>query len=229
MGWVAALILIALVLFWLWRLAGFRAARLEWLGAALLIGLAGYAWQGSPAMQGRPTVNQRELPVEGTADLDQALTDLPAGQASQHWAVMADALNRRGNHQGAAQAIENALEAEPNNPDLWVALGNALLLHGEGRMNPAASLAFERAARLDPMHPGPPFFFGLALAQAGRLDEAEATWSDLLARTPEDAPYRADLAMRLADVRRALGMPAEGVEPVQETEQPSDSLAGDAD
>ncbi|MFN2259911.1 MAG: tetratricopeptide repeat protein, partial [Parasphingopyxis sp.] len=189
----------------------------EWLGAALLLGIAGYAWQGSPAMEGSPTVNQRALPAEGTTDLDEDLTDLPAGQASQHWGVMADALNRRGNHQGAAQAIRNALDAEPNNPDLWVGLGNALLLHGEGRMNPAANLAFERAARLDPTHPGPPFFFGLALAQAGRLDEAEQTWSDLLARTPEDAPYRADLALRLADVRRALGMPAEGGGQVEET------------
>lgn len=209
MGWIAVLALIGLVLFWLWRLAEFRGVRLEWLGAALLIGLAGYAWQGSPDLGGQPTVHIRDMPGEGTTDLDAELTDLPAGRASQHWAVMADALNRRGDHQGAAQAIRNALEAEPENADLWVALGNALLLHGEGRMNPAANLAFQRAARIDPAHPGPQFFFGLALAQAGRLDQAEATWSALLEATPEDAPYRADLAMRLADVRRALGMPNE--------------------
>lgn len=210
MGWLAAVVLIALVLFWLVRLAELRGRRLEWLGAALLVGLAGYAWQGSPALEGRPTVDVRERPPEGTTDLEADLVDPQGGQSAERWIDFAEALNRVGNHEGAVQAIRNGLEGEPDNADLWVALGNALLLHGEGRMSPAAQLAFERAARLDPEHPGPPFFLGLALAQAGQLDDAEAMWSALLARTPEDAPWRADLELRLADVRRALGMPAGG-------------------
>ena len=67
-------------------------------------------------------------------------------------------------------------------------------------MTPAARLAFARAAEISPNHPGPPFFFGLALAQAGQLDEAERVWRDLLDRSPADAPYRADLAQKLAQL-----------------------------
>lgn len=218
MGWLVALVLIGLILFWLWRLAEFRGVRLEWLGAALLIGLAGYAWQGSPAMDGSPSEERRERPPEGTADLEAELTN-SNDQSAERWMQFAESLNRVGNHLGAAQAVRNGLENNPTDPDLWVALGNALLLHGEGRMNPAAQLAFERAAEIDPTHPGPPFFIGLALAQAGQLADAREIWSDLLARTPESAPYRADLENRLAGVNRALGLPPEAVVP------PSDGQA----
>ena len=208
MGWFAAIVLIALVLFWLWRLAEFRGVRLEWLGAGLLIGLAGYAWQGSPLLGGRPTMALRDIPAEGSTDLEEGMVNVRQGGRAQQWLAMSEALNRRGNHYGAASAIQNALKASPDDADLWVALGNALLLHGGGTMNPAANLAFERAARLDPDHPGPPFFIGLGLAQAGQLDEAERIWTDLLARTPEDAGYRADLEERLIELRMALGQTA---------------------
>lgn len=208
MGWFAAVGLIALVLFWLWRLAEFRGRQLEWLGAALLLGLAGYAWQGSPVLEGRPTEPLRERPPEGSTEINEDFLN-NRNATSERWIMFAEAANRRGDHMNAAHAIQNGIETDPDNADLWVALGNALLLHGDGQMNPAAQLAFERAAQLAPDHPGPPFFLGLALAQAGRLDDAEATWRTLLERAPEDAPYRADLENRLASIARAQGRPVE--------------------
>lgn len=219
MGWLTAILLIALILFWLWRLAEFRGRRLEWLGAALLVGLAGYAWQGSPVLEGQPTQSSRERPAEGSTDINDELLD-NRDATSERWIMFAEARNRVGDHMNAAHAIQNAIDTDSDNADLWVALGNALLLHGEGQMNPAAQLAFERAAQLDPEHPGPPFFLGLALAQAGQLDDAEATWSALLARTPEDAPYRADLISRLSSVMRALGRPVELPDAPQSEDSP---------
>ena len=63
--------------------------------------------------------------------------------------------------------------------------------------------AFEKAAAISPNHPGPPFFLGLGLAQAGKLDEAGDVWRGLLARAPKDAPWKADLESRLAQIGQA--------------------------
>ena len=42
-----------------------------------------------------------------------------------------------------------------------------------------------------------PESLGLAMAQSGRLAEARGLWAELLARSPADAPWRADLEQRL--------------------------------
>lgn len=129
---------------------------------------------------------------------------------------MSDGFARTGKTELAAQTLQKGLEKYPDNVDLWVGLGNALVAHGGGAMSPSAALAFDEAARRDPSHPAPPFFAGLALAQGGDLKGADAVWSQLLARSPADAPWRADLEMRLAQLRQALGLqlpPAAPTEP----------------
>src|SRR3546814_20538568 len=72
-------------------------------------------------------------------------------------------------------------------------------------MSPAAALAFDEAVKRDPAHPAAPFFAGLAIAQGGDLKRANAAWSDLLARSPANAPWRADPALRPAQIHRATG------------------------
>src|SRR3546814_13836269 len=84
-----------------------------------------------------------------------------------HWLTIADSYHRRGDTLNAAGVIGSALREHPNNADLWVGLGNALVLHADGMMTPAAELAFQHAAAIAPDHPGPKFFYGLVLAQAG--------------------------------------------------------------
>jgi cytochrome c-type biogenesis protein CcmH len=170
----------------------------EWTGAALLLGLAGYALQGSPGQPGSP-----KPPVEtpGTADAALIAQRQAMGSAfgsGQSWLVVADGLSRQGQFGASAQVLRTALRQNPRDADLWVALGNALVGHSDGFISPAAQFAFQRAATLSPQHPGPPFFMGLALAQSGRLAEARAIWGALLERAPKDAGYRADLESRLA-------------------------------
>src|SRR3546814_2205308 len=54
MGWVLIVLMAALVFVALWRFGRFDKAALQFLGAALLIALAGYAWQGRPGLEGKP-------------------------------------------------------------------------------------------------------------------------------------------------------------------------------
>ncbi len=55
MGWVIALLMAAMAWIGLWRWGRVPRAALEIVGAALLLALAGYGWQGSPGMPGTPS------------------------------------------------------------------------------------------------------------------------------------------------------------------------------
>ena len=70
-------------------------------------------------------------------------------------------------------------------------------------MSPAAQLAFSRAARIAPGHPGPRFFYGLALAQGGNYDEAERIWRALLPGLPPGSPWRSAIEERLQAITQA--------------------------
>ena len=220
MTWVVILAIAVLVfagLVWV-----FNVPRVAWelTAAALLFGLAGYALQGHPGLAGAP-----KAPVENQhiADAEllrqrQAMGD-KFGQG-QSWLVVADALSRQGQFRAAADLLGHAVREHPDDADLWVALGKALTGHSDGMISPAAQFAFRRAAAIDPNHPGPPFFFGLALAQSGHLVEARALWAGLLQRTPPDAPYRRDLVGRLARLDELIAI-SEGKPPPSAHQDPA--------
>ena len=201
MGWLIVLGLVAVVGAMLWRWGKLPRSAFEPVAAALLLGLAGYALQGRPNAAGNPVAPRAE-----TASFDNSEAETRArmggqrfGSAAQ-WLIAADGAMRGGSPQAAVTFIKSGLKENPRDPDLWVGLGNALIVHNGGMVSPAATYAFQRAADIAPNHPGPPFFMGLALAQSGQFPQARAIWTELLARAPADAPWRADLEARLAQL-----------------------------
>lgn len=196
MTWIVILLVAAAMALILWRFAGFRGGKLQFLLSALVIALAGYAWQGRPDLSGQPKAEAiaEAPPPNGFA----ALRDnfLPQFDSAKRWTTLADAMHRRGNLVEAANAYRAGLKREPRNMTLWIGLGYTLTQHGEG-MNQAAELAYQRAIALGRGHPAPRFFYGLSLIESGRLDEADAQWRTVLASAPADASWRSVVSERV--------------------------------
>lgn len=194
----------------------------EFVGAALLLGLAGYALQGSPREAGSPTL-PRESVDKGQAALVAARQEMgDQFGAGRNYLITADAFVRAGQYGAAAELLRGAARKTPNDPDVWLALGNALVGHRDGIITPAAMFAFRRAAAIAPDHPGPPFFTGLALAQSGQFEEARALWQSLMDRPGDpDAPWRADLAVRMARLDAIISMENGGAVGPRPGAQPS--------
>lgn len=210
MTWVLVVLLAGAVFLALAFVLKMPRAGWELSGAALLVGIAGYALQGNPDLPGAP-----KAPVENKRAADEALIKQRQQMGDsfakgQSWLILADGLARQGQYGAAAEVLRKGAEQFPQDADIWVSLGNALVGHSDGLITPAAQYAFQKAARIAPDHPGPPFFMGLALAQSGRLPEARAIWAELLRRSPADAPYRADLSERIQRIDSMLAMAAGG-------------------
>ncbi|MGW8190759.1 tetratricopeptide repeat protein [Sphingomonas hankookensis] len=205
-GWlILALLLIAI--FGLLVMA--RVAKPLWgfVGAALMLGAAGYAWQGSPTLAGVSRAAERKVEASDIAADD--LRDAIWGRFTYDYAyaVAADGLARAGATQAAVNAVLGGLQGAPNSGRLWTRLGTAILAHDGGQvLSPAARTAFARGIATAPDHPGPYFLYGMALIQTGDLPGAKRAWLTALARTPRNASYREDLAMRLVLLDRLMAM-----------------------
>ena len=201
MGWVLLALLAAVTLAGLW-LSTRRRRLIELFGAALLLGVVGYAWQGSPRVPGRPTpprANQVPAPrgfaLERRAWLPQVGGDAQVVDA-------ADGLIARGDAAYAAGFLHAALMRDPKNVLLWTAFGNALAAYGDGMVTAPARYAYSQAAALAPGNPAPPYFLGLALAESGQFEEAARVWMALLRASPRDAPWRLPVAEKLVLLAR---------------------------
>jgi cytochrome c-type biogenesis protein CcmH len=206
MGWVLIILMAVLVLIALWRFGKFDKAALQFLGAALLVAFAGYAWQGWPGLEGQPVPPPVREKLPDTAFAEVRGDMLGEFDVAARWLTIADSYHRRGDTLNAAGVINADIREHPKNADLWVGLGNALVIHAGGLMTPAAELAFQRAAAIAPEHPGPKFFYGLALAQGGKFDEAEAIWRSILATAPAGVSWRPMIEERLIMLEQARAM-----------------------
>jgi cytochrome c-type biogenesis protein CcmH/NrfG len=203
MAWLIAIALALLVGAGLYVFVRRDAGALKLTAAALLVALAGYSWQGHPGFAGAPKAppGRQQLPDSEFAKTREDML----GRFDRAWSLlnMAEGFQRRGDTEDAAKLLEGAVGRDPDNVELWIGYANALVAHGGGMMNPAAQLAFQRAAALAPDHPAPRFFYGLALAQQGNYDAAERIWRELLATAPPDAEYRRIVEERLQALAQA--------------------------
>jgi cytochrome c-type biogenesis protein CcmH len=202
MGWLILLVLIGASIGGI-RLLGVRGPGLTASAAALLLGGAGYALQGSPDLPGAPAETSEGRNFLPLTEARHAF--FGSFTAAESWLRMSEALARAGNSADSVGILENAVKRYPGDPELWIGLGNALVDHARG-LTPAAELAFRRAEQAAPGHPAAPFFYGLALARSGDREGAVRQWKEIFAKAPPEAAWRPLVEQGVA----ALSAPAPG-------------------
>ena len=202
-GWV---MLAAIALFATAVLALLRFPRVLWTVAAtgLTLGAAGYAWQGSPGVAGHPVA-----PDADQRDVDPGLIAMREAlfgrfNLEDSYFRIADAMARSGDTRSAAQAMLGAVRKYPTDFALWTWFGVTLAARDNGMVSPSSRFAFERGVALAPQHPGPAFFYGLALAEGGQPAEARRYWVQAIALAPDKAPYKPILIEQLARLDAAI-------------------------
>lgn len=192
-----------------------RIPRVSWelTAAALLLGLAGYAWQGNPGLAGAP----RNGAASTGKQFDEQVAQLRRGMAERYgpagqWLMLSDGLGRRGKTKESANVLLAGIKQSPGDPNLWLGLGNALVAHAGGVVSPSADFAYRRAMSLDPQAPAPPYFYGLALVRAGQLQAARDLWAPLAARAPEGSKIKAELELNIERIDAMLADSAPAVQ-----------------
>jgi cytochrome c-type biogenesis protein CcmH len=103
----------------------------------------------------------------------------------------------------AARAYERAASLAPETQAIWSALGEARVMASKTDPMPAAAVeAFQRARALDGKDPRARYFLAVRRDLGGDHAGAIGDWLALLADSPGDAPWRADLIRTIEQVGR---------------------------
>jgi cytochrome c-type biogenesis protein CcmH len=171
--------------------------------AVLVIGIG----TGAYLTLGRPALAVRAL--EGTDTRDTAgLIALLVKRVHQApgdvraWTYLGRAYLTLGDNNDAARAFLRAIQIDKNNAALYSAYGEALVDASQGAVPPEAEAAFKKALTLSPKDQASRYYLGFAFAARGDKAKAIALWQSLIDEAPPDAPYRQELAARIASLSR---------------------------
>jgi cytochrome c-type biogenesis protein CcmH len=200
-----------------WRRRSVAVAALVVLpiGAALF-----YLAVGSPSLPDQPLAQRLAVARTGgslaglIAQVEAHLDSNP--QDGRGWEVIAPIYLRLGRFEDAVRARRAALRLNGETPERASALGEALVFAANGMVTAEAKAAFERAVTLDRGDVQARYFLGLAAEQDGDHARAAATWRELIASAPPDAPWLDALRDALARVERGAAVRGPATGPSEE-------------
>lgn len=191
-----------------------RLAAFAVMAVLAVAALGVYLVGGQPGLEGRPyaatearlaaTPPEELNPEEQEERLRAIVRREPAN--AEALALLGRFLAFDERHLEAIAMLERSVRLEPD-ARVFSDLGQALLNLNEGTVTPEAERAFNAALELDPGLPEPAFFLGAAAYDTGDRETALEYWSGIIARLPENDPFRQAIAVRAADL---LSRPAGG-------------------
>jgi cytochrome c-type biogenesis protein CcmH len=180
-----------------------------------MLALVLYDRLGHPDWPDEPLIARLTRPPE-RMDLAAAVAQVEA-HMKQHpedahgYDVLIPVYIRLSRFDDAVRTAAIALQKLGETPQRLTVFGETLVAASHGEVTEEAQRAFSKAAEQEPLVPEALFYLGLASAQKGDKAAARDTWEKLLARAPQDAPWRKDIEERIADLSGAPGaVPAGG-------------------
>lgn len=184
------------------------ASRLA-LGAAIAIALAAVGvkvWQSQTPETATEQTKAEEQPDVSVmiSRLEKRLKDNP--DDAEGWRMLGWSLYGTAKYAEAAQAYRRATQLEPGKAEGWSALGEALVLAGDERVNPDAQTAFQKALAIDPKDPRARYFSAMATEQKGDSKAAIDQLLALLADTPAGAPWEENVRAMVIEIGKREGL-----------------------
>lgn len=160
---------------------------------------------------------QAALEADGTAEapflarlertIEMASARIDRGEGTiQDWATMGQAWSQLGEHEAAIAAFEGALNFEPENGMLLLALGESKVLANQGAVTPDAAHDFRAALEHDPELMGASFYLALGLYQEGDKVGAYEGMLEIAERSPPNAPWMETVRLYLTATAEELGI-----------------------
>ncbi|GAA4522078.1 c-type cytochrome biogenesis protein CcmI [Chelativorans composti] len=162
--------------------------------AVPVVSWAVYSYLGSPGVPAMPLAARlQEDPAN--APISELIARAEAHLASnpddrRGWEALAPIYMRLGRFADAARAYQQIIALGGATANTYAMLGEALVGIEQGIVTAEAVKAFENALAEDPAEPRSRFFVALAKAQEGKIEEARALWTQMVADLPEGSPWR---------------------------------------
>jgi cytochrome c-type biogenesis protein CcmH len=173
-----------------------------------LLTLTLYLAQGSPGLPSFPASARAHLPLqqaeigELVAKVEARLREHP--EDGDGWDVIAPVYYKLERFRDAANAYANAARLKGETVRRLAGLAESAVLAADGIVTEEARAAYDKILKLEPGRPEPRFWLALAKEQDGKLESAIADYRALLADSAADAPWRAAVEGRIADVSRRV-------------------------
>ena len=226
--WLAALLLtlaVAAGLFLAVRRAGGRGT--IGLIAALIvpgIALAIYATTGAPELPDQPHATRGD--VAARAEMDTLLNELAQRLERDPtrldgWLLLARSRLKIGDTKGAVETFARARLLVPNDGDIASETAEAMIHAENGTVSADARAALNLARSKNPRDAKALFYLGHDELAQGHYAAAIQHWRNLIAVSPPDAPWIADINARIAAAATEGNVDLSSIQPTVAPEAPT--------
>jgi len=185
-----------------------------------LAAFAVYFHLGSPGYDDQPFAARPQAPEHAGAPADiKNMVESLAKRMEQNpnnaegWALLARSYAVMERYEDAIAAYRRALKLVDNDEQLAIDLAETMVQQAEGWVTQQAQAIFKEMLGYNPAIPRAVYYLALAEAQNGNFRGAIQGWTDLLAWSPPDAPWRGVVEQQISNAREDLGDDSIAFEP----------------